>query len=280
MIKFTLLNNDQVFGYDKSAIFKKYGTRAAATDFAILEGAIVSSSRYVQDIDIVKLRSGRWYVKDRETSLPLPVLKRGFPEEVNTKWHQVGFRPVTSYSEIKDYAIDNGENIFGVKEVLFGEYPSSIETYDVEELLEKDYQNNLLATKDSGFTINQAIIKDEEEIFSPLKLPRISHNNDEYVRMTGNYNNAGSSLSDKRVIHSKKNYWTLIEPIIWLVDEEKDIAITKDILFNSIPYEQNIPFEDTTIYKFLNDNFAKEINHQEVYEKIKSYKPRQKTRFR
>ena len=141
MIKFALLNNDQVFGYDKSAIFKKYGTRAAATDFAILEGAIVSSSRYVQDIDIVKLISGRWYVKDRETSFPLPVLTGGFPEEVNTKWHQVGFRPVTSYSEIKDYAIDNGENIFGVKEVLFGEYPSSIETYDVEELLEKDYQN-------------------------------------------------------------------------------------------------------------------------------------------
>jgi hypothetical protein len=111
----------------------------------------------------------------------------------------------------------------------------------------------------------------------------------------------GGVLSDGRTIQSGNIYWVRVEPIIWLVDEKADIALAKNILFSGVTFleEYGPPwitkpsrpgwgctwngdfyhvyvertaydysdgdFNRTTIKKFMDDFFSKEIVPDSVY---------------
>ena len=70
-------------------------------------------------------------------------------------------------------------------------------------------------------------------------------------------------LSDNRIIEIGVPYWIKVEPIVWLVDEKADIALSKYIIVAGIQfdnkeiYEGN--FEETFIKQFMNTYLAKEI---------------------
>ena len=63
MSNFTFLTEDQIFGNNQLDILKRYGTKCAITDFAILLGGYVSSSYYTSEGDNGKNRTGWWWTK-------------------------------------------------------------------------------------------------------------------------------------------------------------------------------------------------------------------------
>ena len=64
MQNFTFLTVDQIYGDEKLEIIKKYGLKAAITDYSILRGGYVSSDNSFV-IDSVN-RTGLWWTKTKD----------------------------------------------------------------------------------------------------------------------------------------------------------------------------------------------------------------------
>lgn len=60
-MNFTFLTEEEIFSEKKLRIFRKYGTKAAITDFSILLGGFVSSNETVNDTGNLKDRTGFWW---------------------------------------------------------------------------------------------------------------------------------------------------------------------------------------------------------------------------
>lgn len=68
MFSTTFLTEQQIFSNDKKLeIFKKYGSKAALTDFSILLGAYVSTGYYTEEGTDLKYRTGWYWTKTRSS---------------------------------------------------------------------------------------------------------------------------------------------------------------------------------------------------------------------
>ena len=88
-------------------------------------------------------------------------------------------------------------------------------------------------------------------------------NGKKYIRIVPDFGNFNIALSDGRIAKTGQAYWVEVEPITWLVDEIKGIALAKKILFSGVPFDNTSnytgDFENTLIYKFMNTHFSKDI---------------------
>ena len=78
-----------------------------------------------------------------------------------------------------------------------------------------------------------------------------------------------SELSNYQSVTKGQAYWLSVKPIVWLVDEDKDIAISKYVLFSGIQYSNDnrdniTDFKNTDIYKFMNNYLTKEITQDNI----------------
>lgn len=60
---FTLLTEEQIFGDNQIDVLKKFGTKCAISDFAILLGGYVDSDFYTSEGETLKNRTGWWWTK-------------------------------------------------------------------------------------------------------------------------------------------------------------------------------------------------------------------------
>lgn len=59
----TLLTEEQIYGKNQLDIIKKYGSKCAITDFAILLGGYVAQDYYTSEGKTLKDRTGWWWTK-------------------------------------------------------------------------------------------------------------------------------------------------------------------------------------------------------------------------
>lgn len=82
-------------------------------------------------------------------------------------------------------------------------------------------------------------------------------------------NGRGSFLSDGREIEIGNIYWVHVEPIIWLVDEKADIALSKKLIFSGVQFINRRwfrgDFAETHIKQFMDNYFSKEIVNNRLY---------------
>lgn len=72
-----------------------------------------------------------------------------------------------------------------------------------------------------------------------------------YVRCIGDETCAGKILSDGTKVEIGKPYWIEVNSVVWLIDPEKEIALSKNILFSGFDFYE--------AKEFMNDVFTKEI---------------------
>lgn len=259
----TLLTKDEVC-QNQLQIFKKYGSNAAVTDFSLLLGIEVSSNHtsdtiYYKDEEFTDTRAADYWTKTKEKDKIITVSSYGFgynsPQKINNLF--LGIRPVLKYSEIKNEIIDKKISDKDVLEVKYGQYPQTLcsEKYRVE--LEKIYKEGKTIKTGKTYTVNS-----KDNIFSFQTLDEYQYNNKNYIRFIADRDVVRTKLSNKKYIEFNNPYWLEVEPITWMIDEEKDIAVSKKILITGIPFSKNLndPFEDTFMYKYLNNYFIKEID--------------------
>ena len=275
MSGFTFLTNKQIFRNkifrnNQLDIIRKYGAQCAITDFSILLGGFVSSNTYTKEGNTRKDRTGWWWTKTPYDNNVCIVSHFG-----NRNWNyvhrrDVGARPALPYSSIQGISSNGVIGANGIKEIEYGEYPQTIvdENYSCE--LESAYNNGRLITTGKNYTTDSVNYNDKDTSFKARTHTEYEYNRRKYIRFVGDSNCDGEVLSDGRTVQSGNTYWVRVEPIIWFVDPDNDIALAKKILFSGVQFNNSIDykgdFEKTDIYRFMNTCFAKEIIPDREYE--------------
>ena len=263
MYRMTLLSIDQVFGDKKIDIIKKYGTKSIITDFSILLDGFVLNDFYINGGFFLKDRTGTWLSKTSYDDDNIYFVDhRGCKNYTSNLRRQSGIRPVLLWhSELNQANKKSHENII---EVNYGEYPQSIVSESKSCELEILYELDELETTGKIYTTDSARNSDSNAKFMGRDFIEYEFEGDKYIRFVTekSYCN-GNFLSDGRIIHPNNVYWVKVEPITWIVDLNKNMAITKDIIVAGIQYNNynkiNTKFEDSDMYIFLNVILVKDI---------------------
>ena len=266
--KMNLLTAEQI-AYQLD-FFETYGCSAAITDFAILLGGFVSPSDYTKDGNNIANRTGWWWTKTPFNDDMTIVGCGGILGNCYLYSHSGGIRPILPFSAIlTDCSLV--DNRFDIKEVLFGEYPQYVADLQTAKTLELNYKVDCLNETGKNYTINYMKFLDNDNVNSFTTLKEYEYKGNKYIRFVTDLNCEYDTLSDGRHICVYSPYWIKVEPISWLVDEKNNIALSKRLLISGIPFRSILNdktnYENTFIYKFLNEIFAKDIVPSKVNNK-------------
>ena len=263
MSNFTFLTEDQVFGKNRLKIFEEYGTESVITDFSILLGGGVSSQYYTWLGNTKKDRTGTWWTQSRITdtcSKVITVSVEQFCDYVIDYF--AGARPAIPYSEISSFCSKPVRKESGILEVEYGEYPQTVVSEEESKILENGYFNRTLGQTGESYTTDSERKYDVRRPFKERKHIEYCYKGEKYVRIEGGINDSGRSLSDGRKVESGISYWVRVEPITWLVDEKTGIALSKNILFAGVQFNNGLydgDFDKTDIKQFMDTYFSKDI---------------------
>ena len=181
----------------------------------------------------------------------------------------VGARPAITYSSIQLVSRDVVRSVSGIKETLYGEYPQTIVDENYSRELERAYNNESLKTTGKTYTTDSVGSINEHISFKARTHTEYEYFGSKYIRFVGDSKCHGEVLLDGRTIEVDQAYWVRVEPIIWLVDEEADIALSKKILFSGVQFKNRCDypgdFNQTDIKQFMDNYFSKEIVTDRVY---------------
>ena len=244
-ITFDLLTIDQINGKNKLSIFDNTNIQCENTYFSQILGASSSKTLITKTL----------YSEDRNYLVKAIISGKECYSDVYSTDTMI--RPITKFSNIKDLAKNKVINEQGITEIEFGEFPTSEVSKNIYNILEIQYQNGLLHKSNQTFTTFTSYNRYD---FNLEQSPNavFVYNSEKYIRLIGRYNSYNSNYSNSIL-------WIKVCPIKWLVDEKNDIAITKDSIISGIPFNDNRNynnnFEETLLYRYLNNIFIKEISY-------------------
>ena len=264
MNNFTFLTDEQIFGNNRLDIINRYGTKCAITDFSILLGGYVSDY-HTNEGNTDRDRTGRWWTRtDDGDNDARGVDSAGSGDYDSVRTRGGGARPALPYPSISSIASNEVRGSFGIKEIEYGEYPQTIVDERFSRELEGKYKRGT-GIRETGktYTTDSAKYDDYGMAFEPRKHEEFEYKGKKYIRIVGDYNGNGEKLSDGRKIVLNEPYWVAVEPIIWLVDEITNIALSKKIIFSGVQFKNRRDyqgdFDRTDIKQFMDDYFSKEI---------------------
>ena len=235
MSDFTFLTVEQIFGENRLEIFKdRKNIKAEVTDFA-------QENNVLYSIDSLNQSNGYYWTKSIYNIPDMGIAVNEFGQDGNVyfKSEVIGARLVIPFLSLLDipindkFVINKTWNDF--LEVEYGYYPQKSISRNLCMILDSEYHKNKLRETGNKYTdpINNKILYPEYE------------------------------LNGHRYIRVDRNHWIEVQPIKWLVDEKNKIMVTKKIQFSGVPFEESGiyegDFENTTIKKFIDNVFAKEI---------------------
>ena len=266
MIQVTLLTEDQIWGESSLEVIKKYGTKVALSDLAIVLGGWLGSAGTTIEGD----RSG--YIWTASALLDLGLVRTithagdfcyYYPNR-----RRDGVRPVLlkkTTDKIKNPKIKKIllPNDLEVKVAFFGEYPQKSVKVKLSEVLEKMYHNRELKKLKEFYTFDTAGLTDYEQGMKPKKYFVYAYGDKKYIRVEGRPADSDSILSNGKDVQIGDPYWIEILPIEWLVDENTGIWISKKALLSGIRFGQydsyDGNFKKTDMFAYLKEYFSKEM---------------------
>ena len=275
MNNFTFLTDEQIFGNNRLDIISRYGTKCTITDFSILLGGYVSSDYYTCEGNTKKDRTGWWWTKSSDGDNDARLVDTGG----SRYWSSVvkrtgGARPALPYSSIQQVSSNGVRGASGIKETLYGEYPQTIVDENYSRELERAYNNGSLRTTGKNYTTDSISNPVTDTSFRARVHTEYEYNGSKYIRFVGDSYRGEEVLSDGRTIQSGNTYWVRVEPIIWLVDERANIALSKKIIFSGVQFKNRRDYKDdfdrTDIKQFMDNYFSKEIVSDRVYSQTTS----------
>lgn len=246
----------EVFGSNQKRIFKIFGK-------------VTGNSEYSSRI------TGRDYVWALEPNTnPLPYMvcvdEQGNKAEYNQFYPFVGIRPCMEYSEMADIAntiYDFGD---GLKLVKYGTYPKrECTSEEVSAIMELRKANLVQSTgsfyyrRSSSLEITQT--RKGEPMVTFGKDPYFTSGYDLDIELMDIYGNKYAYCNGT---------WYLVEPILWLVDEKENYAITEEIISGGIPVGKC--FDKNTTTKIRSELlsiilFVDRVIKSEIYDTITTH---------
>lgn len=254
----------------------KYGAAAEITDFAILLGGYGGRTESNRLFSNSTIRSGHYYTDGNRNGNVWVINAQGNGYWQNPTARQgIGIRPATSYSSnVNDFRVT--ASVGGLNEATYGELPQTVIVEEEALTLETAFNNGELVETGRSYTADSASFASDDD-FIPRQLVEYEYNGEPYVRVVADDSTVyGYKLSDGRDVKKGQYYWVKVEPIVWLVDKKNNVVLSKKIVLAGIPFNDEngaelnyrTQFEDTTIGKFMNRTFAREIIAPRTYEKV------------
>lgn len=262
----TLLSYEQINGAKRLKIFDIFDVKATPSDFAILLGAYIMDNYRTYDNYRLEHRFGYYWTKTSdEYDNAIIVRPDGSSIGEDLDWRDFGTRPVLSYSLIANESkiIKNLED--KVLEIEYGEYPKKAATLEVQTILNSLYNSGRLLKTGRYYTTDSRKYNKYNDDFQAIKHIEYEYNNKKYIRVKANscFDGYKFTLSNEQKYCDGDYVWVEVMPIRWLVDKENNIAVSKNLLFSGIQFDNKKRykgnFEDTIMYMFLNRYFIKEI---------------------
>ena len=264
MSNITILSKGQIFGNNRLDIFKKYGTKAAITDFAILLGGSVSGDYHASPGNDLEERTGYyWTAFSDYDGYVIAVNYDGAKSWPHPSLRNAAVRPALLYSDINLISKDVVSGSSSLSEIEYGEYPQKAVNKELNYSLEKEYDNNRLKTTGKVYTADSRKIDDYLKAFEAQVHNEYEYNGKRYIRVKANFYADKQTLSNESIVKHGDYVWVEVEPITWLVDEKTGIIVSKKLLFSGVrfdgkdKYDGN--FESTEMKMFLDYYFSKEI---------------------
>lgn len=238
--------------YKLNIFDKEQGTKAAATDLASLMGVRNTSYGNYLDEDGEEIEYVSYYTAELDGLCEMNYIVTGCGDTMLHRFDDksIGSRPVITYSLIKEHCI---EEILDDGRIMvdFGEYPQMVVKNIEQYALDKKLANNELTKTEQSFTLNG------EKYFV------YECNGRKFIQYTCT-TKVDSILSNYEAIKENKPYWVEVSPITWIVDKEKDVAVSNYVLFGGMEFTKNEryffdEFEDSIVGKYLNNEFLDEI---------------------
>ena len=235
-LELTLLTKGQVWGTVKEnqlEVLKKYGTKSAISDLAILTGVHynnTSANRIPAD-NILKGRVGFTYTQSSGFEGGVAIVSDdGNKFDTYTNGRDVGVRPVLLSSSVFSQIFPNRVSGYnGTEEVEYGEYPQWVPEENVQNQLEFGYKKGLLKETGRHYTFDSVQYDNYYQGFQAVTYDEYEYNFRKYVRVKANssYNKHEFRLSTGEYYRDGDYVWVEVSPVKWLIDDKTKMLVSK-----------------------------------------------------
>ena len=179
-----------------------------------------------------------------------------------------GIRPILSFASEEEYnRIRNrvNQNLCiqsDTNRVIleYGMYPQNVVSSSLNKELETLFENGILKTTGNVYTTINETHKNHPII---EKCNEYNYNGKRYVRLEKIGRGAlNENLSTGETVSDGNSYWLEVSPINWIVDDENRKLISETVLtagMRFFPADNSDNFKNSSVYKFLNDTFIREM---------------------
>ena len=269
-MEITLLKEEDVWGDSALEVIQAYGTRTGISDAAIVLGTFVGyGSR-----NSAGVTSGCVWTASFLEGGSLCVVG-AFGKEFNffPRTREAAVRPALSVSatskispsNVREMRLGNGKT---VQICEYGVYPQTVAPESISQELEVQYQKNALKPTGKNYTFDSAELEAFDTGFTPRNHKEYMFNGKKYVRIEGKPCSSDTVLSDDRRIQEGAAYWFEVQPIEWLMDPQ-GTWVTRQALFAGVQFDvkevYDGNFANTTMYNYLQQYFAKEMEAQKEF---------------
>ena len=266
-MEITLLDLQDCVGNQKQEPFK-YGYLSYVTDFASLTGIkreyiYGKNNKFIAD----------YWTKTPSQSETCSASCIGVRETpaTNPNEYGIGVRPVIVLEneiDINNAYIENQKLSFfpvddTIEKTYFGSFPRNVASSFLQKKLEVEYLKKDLKKTGKTFDLKTEIFEEYE------------YEGKKYIRgvvkkLMNPPRDSSITLSDENEYDIGSQVWIEVEPISWLLLDEHRL-VSEDILFameldKKKDYDGN--FENTTLYKYLNNTFKNDIINNILNQKI------------
>ncbi len=261
---FTFLKKDQIWGDSALDVIKKYGTKVAPTDLAVVLGSWMTDNPNdrTTENDLACYAWSASSMFEKVYTICDDGRACGYSADIRT----IAARPALPPTETSKIKPNNVKIINGIR---FGEYWESAQTVaDVHtrERLEKLYTSNSLPLSGKNYTFDSVDSRDYRTPFKATTYPEYELDGERYIRVLARPADNDSILSTGERVEKGKFYWLKTEPIEWLIDKS-GWWVSKKCLFAGIQFNThekcNGDFSKKAIKHYLDTYFSKEIEPAE-----------------
>ncbi len=284
-MKVTLLDKSDINSSSTLALLVQQDTlqpyAVQASDFAVLTGAFLdkyleNNNHQRQYAQFVWTKSKCKYIYNNE-NLDL-VMDISTKNNISPDSRDACIVPVINLNEAekeKDFEIINtvpiGNGI--VKLAKVGSYPQSLADIETSAKLTRALKRNKLTETGKTYTINGLPMLSKGNDTRPqtyITLKEYEFEGNKYVQVVASLSQLISETRESvhldvpcRYVKNKKPYWVKVEPLIWMVDEEKEILISNKAILSGIRFnhttEYNGDFSQTEMKAFCDTYLSNEI---------------------
>ncbi|MBQ4471785.1 MAG: hypothetical protein II942_00855 [Alphaproteobacteria bacterium] len=266
-MKTTLLSRKQAWGgCDSLDVIRKYGSKVAPTDLAVLLGCFMESKPncdYTSEGDIT---CATWCASPIDKGVVDAMSHNGKRGNADASGRALAIRPILLPSETFKITPNNIKtDASGIRTVEYGEYPQTVADEHISAQLEKWYRTGHLPSTGKHYTFDATDGADYDVSFEENVCPEYKLDGKKYIRVVGapvEGTDGGSDgeclghpgiygiLSSGKLAHAGHPYWVEVKPIEWLVDRSTT-WVSKKALISGIQYDPAMRNKDDFSKSFM-----------------------------